>query len=393
MLRPVRNPQREFIVKTNRIASPLAPALAAVALCLATPFLSAQNSFLERDLVSDISGRALVTDPHLVNPWGLVAGPTTPWWVSDAGSGVSTLYTGAGVPQALVVTVPGPGGSAGSPTGQVFNGGTAFSGDRFIFATEEGTIDGWRGALGTMAEVLLDHSPQEAVYKGLALGTVGPNSYLYATDFHNARIDVLGSLGAPALAGSFADPTIPAGYAPFNIQNIGGQLYVTYAKQDADAHDDVAGPGNGYLNVFDLNGNFIRRLTSGGHLNSPWGLAMAPIGFGNLGGDLLVGNFGDGMINAYNPVTGAFIDSLRQGNGDPLQIEGLWGLAFGNGGAAGPTTTLFFTAGIAGPDAIEDHGLFGSISAVPEPSTYFAGIALIGFCGLTWLRRRKLVAV
>lgn len=379
-------------MKNNSITQTvLAPGLLVLALSFASQSLRA-NTFQETDLVSDLPGRATFTDPNLVNPWGLTASPTSPWWISDAGTGRSTLYNGSGVPQSLVVSVPAPGGGDGAPTGQVFNGGVAFGGDRFIFSTEDGTIAGWRGALGTTTEVLLDNSAGGSVYKGLAISSIAANSYLYAADFHNNRIDVLGSTSAPTLSGTFLDPTLPSGFAPFNIQNMGGTLYVTYAKQDADAHDDVAGMGNGFIDTFDLSGNFLRRFASNGPLNSPWGLAMAPSSFGSFAGDLLVGNFGDGLINAFDPTTGMFLDSLRDASGNLIQIDGLWGLAFGNGSGAGPLGTLYFTAGIAGPDNVEDHGLFGSIAPVPEASTSLVGVALAGFCGMVWFRRRKAAA-
>jgi uncharacterized protein (TIGR03118 family) len=350
--------------------------------------------FGETDLVSDIPGRAKFTDPNLVNPWGIAFGPTSPFWTANNHSGTSTLYNTAGMPLPLVVSLPGPSGGLTSPTGQVFNGnGGVFNGDRFIFSSEDGVISGWRGSLGTAAEVLGVSPTGNSVYKGLAIGSVGGGSYLYASDFHNGRIDVFGSTGSPSLAGSFADPTIPAGFAPFNIQNIGNMLYVTYAKQDnpADAEDDVAGAGNGFIDVFDLSGNFMKRLVSNGGLNSPWGLAMAPAGFGGMGGKLLVGNFGDGVINAYDPMTGAFFDALRGNNEDPLSIEGLWGLTFGNGGSGGRTDTLYFTAGISGGGAVEDHGLFGAIAPVPEASTIFAGAFCLLIGAAVILRRRRLV--
>lgn len=365
-----------------------APALAAVALALLPSAARAGFAFDTVNLVSDIPGLAAFTDPNLKNPWGISSGPTTPFWVSNAETGTSTLYNTAGTPQALVVTTPAPGGGRVSPTGQVFNAGTAFNGDRFIFASEEGTITGWRGALGTVAETLFDNSAVDAVYKGLGIGTVGTGTYLYAADFHNARIDIFGSAGAPALAGAFVDPTLPATFAPFNIQNLGGSLYVTYAKQDAAGFDDVAGAGNGFVSVFDLNGNFLRRLVSGGPLNSPWGVALAPAGFGDFGGQLLVGNFGDGRINVFNSTTGAYIDALRRIDGTAIEFEGLWGLKFGNGGTGGALDKLYFTAGIGG----EEHGLFGSISAtpVPEPSTVFSALVLVlGCAGTAWARRRR----
>jgi len=361
--------------------------LGILALCLGPHDLLAQNTFVETDLVSDINGRAKFTDPNLVNPWGIAFSATSPFWIADNGNGLSTLYNTSGTPQALVVSIPLPTGEPAAPTGQVFNGGAAFNADRFIFATENGTINGWRGTLGTTAETLFNRSTANSVYKGLAISNVGTSTYLYAADFHNNHIDIFPSAAAPTLSGSFVDPTLPSGYAPFNIQNLGGQLYVTYAKQDAQAHDEIAGAGNGYVSVFDLNGNFVRRLASGGALDAPWGVAIAPAGFGAFGGDLLIGNFGDGTINAYNLATGAWIDTLRGFGGAPLEIDGLWGLAFGNGGSGGRTDTLYFTAGIDD----EAHGLFGSIAPVPEPSTVFAGFALIGLCvNAIWKRSRRI---
>jgi len=361
-----------------------AQAFVAFALCLGSHTLLA-GGFVETDLVSDIPGRAAFTDPNLVNPWGIAISPTSPFWIANNGTGTSTLYNTAGMPQALVVSLP----DAAAATGQVFNPGSAFNADRFIFSTEDGSIVGWRGGLGSNAETLFDNSAQGSIYKGLATATVGTGTYLYAADFHNNKIDVFSSAGAPSLMGSFMDSGVPVGFAPFNIQNLGGKLYVTYAKQDEDAKDDVSGMGNGFIDIFDLSGNMLQRLVSNGELNSPWGLALAPAGFGTLGGNLLVGNFGNGRINAYNPTTGQMVGTVSDVWGNPLEIEGLWGLAFGNGAAGGELNTLYFTAGISGGENIEDHGLFGAVSAVPEPGTGFAGVALAGLCGAVWLRRRK----
>ena len=348
------------------------------------------NSFTQTNLVSDIPGMAKTTDPDLANPWGVSFSPMSPFWVSDNGTGLATLYNGAGDKLGLVVTVPGAGGGLGAPTGQVFNSSSSFNGDLFIFATEGGTITGWRGALGTTAETL---SPGTGgVYKGLAIATTPNGTYLYATDFHNNSITVFPGTGAPSLSGTFTDPNLPAGYAPFNIQNIGGKLYVTYAVQDAAKHDDVSGPGHGIVDVFDLQGNFLQRLISNGPLNSPWGMAIAPTAFGNLGNDLLVGNFGDGTINAFDPSTGNFLGQLDGANGKPLINLGLWDLTVGNGGNGGSKSNLYFTAGIPGDGMVEDHGLFGRIAPTPEPGTF----ALFG-TGLLVLirtaRRRKNAAI
>jgi uncharacterized protein (TIGR03118 family) len=330
----------------------------------------AQNSYLQRNLVSDIAGMAEKTDTNLVNPWGIAASPTSPFWVADNHKGVSTLYDGNGVASSLVVTIPpAPGGTPpGAPTGVIFNSSTNFQispgvVSRFIFATEDGAIVGWNS--GGTGVVKVDNSASGAVYKGLGTGTRAGSNYLYAANFFAGTIDVIDqNYGTTTLPGSFLDPTLPAGFAPFNVQNLGGQLYVTYAKQDAEKHDDVPGAGNGFVNVFDTSGNFVRRLISNGALNSPWGLAIAPTNFGPFSGALLVGNFGNGRINAFDLTTGNPLGSLQDPAGNPIFIQGLWGLMFGNGGSGGDTRTLYFAAGIAGTNAIEDHGLFGSISAL-----------------------------
>jgi uncharacterized protein (TIGR03118 family) len=234
-----------------------------------------------------------------------------------------------------------------------------------FYATEDGTIVGWPGSGTQVFE--FPNVPAGAVYKGLAFAHTATADFIYATDFHGGTVDVFDSSFTP-IAGGFSDPTIPAGYAPFGIQNLGNIIYVTYALQDADAHDDVRGEGHGYVNAFDIAGHFLRRVASKGELNSPWGLAFAPAGFGKFGGDLLVGNFGDGRIHAFDPRLDSHGEFTRDGqlhstDGRPIEIDGLWALAFGNNGAAGPTTTLFFTAG----PFDEDHGLFGSLVAAGPP--------------------------
>jgi uncharacterized protein (TIGR03118 family) len=326
------------------------------------------GGYAQTNLVSNIPGLAAFTDPNLQNPWGIAMSAASPFWISDNASGKATIYNTAGAPQGLVVTIAGVGGNPGTPTGIVFSGTSNFNSDVFIFATEDGTLNGWRGALGTSAEVLSLSSG--GVYKGLASGLSGGNQYLYAADFHGGQIVVFPGTGAPALAGNFTDPNLPAGFAPFNIQNLGGLLYVTYALQDAAKHDDVAGAGNGFVDVFNTDGSFVKRLITQGSLNSPWGLAIAPGSFGAVGGHLLVGNFGDGHINSYDLTTGVLQGTLADLGGTNLFNDGLWGLTFGNGGNGGLPGSLYLTAGLNG----ERDGLFARIDAVPEPST----IALIG---------------
>jgi uncharacterized protein (TIGR03118 family) len=337
------------------------------------------NFYQQTNLVSDLPGVAGVTDPNLVNSWGIVHGPTTPFWIADNGTGVSTLYNGAGAPfpvgSPLVVTIPpphdSPAGTTAAPTGIVFNptAGFAVSKDNvsgaalFLFATEDGTISGWnRNVDPTNAILEVDKSPG-AVYKGLAMGSNASGDFLYATNFRAGTIDVFNSqFHQVSLAGSFTDRKLPHGYAPFGIANIDGKLVVTYALQDAAKHDDVAGRGHGFVDVYDTNGHLIQRLVQRGQLDSPWGLALAPDNFGRFSNDLLIGNFGNGRINAFDPETGGFRGELRDAKNRPITIDGLWGLDFGNDANAGPSTTLFFTAGLNH----EADGLFGSLVSVDD---------------------------
>jgi uncharacterized protein (TIGR03118 family) len=308
---------------------------------------------------------ALLTDPNLINAWGVSFPPGGPLWVSAADKSRSMIYgidpvTNVPTKFGLEVSI------SGNPTGQVFNGNAAaFNADAFIFASEDGSISGWRGALGTTAEVLQSASPDNA-YKGLASAEVGGHTYLYAADFHGGQIDIVkGDAGAPDLAGHFVDPNLPAGYAPFNVQTIGDKVYVTYALQDAAKDEEVPGVGFGFVSVFDTQGNFINRVGSDGLLNAPWGLALAPSAFGQFAGDLFVGNFGDGRINIFDLDTNTFVGQLLDNNGNPIAIDGLWALTPGNGGLAGSSQRLYFTAG---PNE-ESHGLVGVLSPVPEPAT------------------------
>ena len=346
----------------------------------AAPAGAHTTAYRQINLVSDQPGRAPLIDPDLVNAWGLAASPGTnampgsPLWVADNGSDKATLYAGATptsvtkVP--LIVSVTGA-----APTGQVFNPDMSsfvvsdtmgHSGSSlFIFDTENGTIDGWSPGVnpnGTnpsgVTEVARNNGAN-AVYKGLAIAqSSNGKTYLYATNFRSGRVEAYSGTFEPVElpGGLFVDSRLPAGYGPFGIAEINGMLYVTFAKQDATLHDDVAGRGHGFVDVFTNDGAFVRRLVTRGALDSPWGLALAPRSFGPFGGDLLVGNFGNGHINAYNPTTGTHLGQLRQPNGRPIVIDGLWGLTFGNGNAA-KTDQLIFSAG---PDD-ESHGLLGKI--------------------------------
>jgi uncharacterized protein (TIGR03118 family) len=352
-----------------------------VGLGVALALPAAATTFTVTNLVTDDQSvnAAQITDPNLLNAWGISYSPTSPFWVSSNEAGLSVLYrvdpvTNATTKLGLEVTIPG----AGNVTGQVFNAGIAagnFNGDNFLFVSEDGTISGWRGALGTNAEVLQTASPTNS-YKGAALSVIGADAYLYSANFASGKIDVLkGNAAAPDLAGSFTDPNIPTGYAPFNIQLLGNTLYVTYALRDPVSGDDVAGPGNGFVSAFGLQGNFIGRVASDGTLNSPWGLALAPLSFGQFAGDLLVGNFGDGRINVFDS-SNTFLGQLLGAGGIPLEIEGLWGLIPGNGGSAGNPQSIYFSAG----PGDEEHGLFG-VLAVPEPASMalvMLGIAMVG---------------
>ncbi|MFY9747725.1 MAG: TIGR03118 family protein [Acidobacteriaceae bacterium] len=328
--------------------------------------------YLQTNLVSDQTGAAAAADPNLVNPWGMSRSSGSPWWLSDNGTGLSTLYTGTGTAESLVVTIPtgDPTMSVtGTPSGTVYNGGIGFvlpNGKPavFMFVTEDGTISGWNG--GTAA-VITVNTKSASVFKGVALDTIdipffGSSTYIYVADFRKGRIQVYDSSfhHVGAMDGLFRDDWLPPGYAPFSIQNIGGELYVTYAKQDSQKHDEVDGAGLGFVDVFSPFGFLLRRMQHGPWLNGPWALALASGDFGIYSHDLLVGQFGSGQIAVYDPVTGAFKGLLEDSTNTPIAIDGLWGLSFGSGGTSGPANTLYFTAG---PDG-ENHGLFGTLTAV-----------------------------
>jgi uncharacterized protein (TIGR03118 family) len=351
----------------------LVAAVVTLALVAAAPLPAAPpgGSYAVTPLVSDVPGAAAFTDPNLVNAWGLARSATSPWWVSDNETMRTTVYNASGALQSI-------GGNAfqgvpGNPTGAVFSGiagqfqvgttaaPTTLGTSNFIFDSEDGTISAWRGG-SSAALVTPADGGADAVYKGLAIAQpTNGGPLLYATDFHNARVDVFnGAWQNVTTATAFVDPMLPRGYAPFGIQTIDSRIFVTYAKQQAGSDDEAHGQGLGAVDMYDLQGNLLGRVAQHGQLDAPWGLAFAPSTFGRYAGDLLVGNFGDGQINAYSENSGGFHQegTLRQNGGGKLAIDGLWALEFGNSASNGSPNTLFFTAG---PDD-ESHGLFGTIT-------------------------------
>ena len=334
--------------------------------------------YTNKRLVSNGAFPANFTDPHLKNAWGVAFNPQGFVWVADADGNVSTLYDGTGQPSPqqvpLVVAVPGPDGTPGNPTGIVFSGGNDFAVTkggvtgfaRFIFATEQGNLAGWAPNVDATHAIFVPKDPadtEEASYKGLALSGNGTTHLLYAANFLQARVDVFdGAFKRVTVPGRFRDPRLPAHYAPFGIQAINGDIYVTYAKQDESGDEEVQGQGLGFVDVFDPDGRLLRRVASRGALNAPWGLALAPASFGKFGGALLVGNFGDGTINAYGPRTGTWLGSLRDASGKRIRVDGLWGMQFGNGLLNQKTNQLFYAAG---PNEEED-GVYGVITAVTQ---------------------------
>jgi len=368
----------------NRIGVAGTSTLAALTLVL-LPFASTRparaaesNAYHQTNLVSDLPGMALIQDPDLVNPWGISLSGGSPFWVSNNGSGTSTLYSGDHVSpptplskNALVVTIPG-----GLPTGTVFNtgaatdfivkSGAASGRAAFLFASQVGIVSGWNPnvpAPGSKQAQI--GGTDDAVYTGLAIGQVGTATYLYAADFEHGKIDVYDfafHTPNPPLDGSFSDPNIPNSYSTFNIQNIGGKLYVTYAQQSHKEPDEETDRGSGFVDVFDTSGHLLQRLIQGNHLKSPWGIALAPANFGAFSHALIVGNFADGQLHAFDPDSGKYLGEMKDENGKPVAIDGLWGITFGNGGNGGDRNALYFAAGIQD----ETHGLFGSLRAVVQ---------------------------
>ena len=341
---------------------------------------SGSSGYAVSVLVSDNAGIAAAHhDSNLVNPWGMAFEPTGPVWVANNGTQTSTLYDGTGAVQYLVVNLPAGTNGSANPTGLVYNGSSDFfvsngvnsAAASFIYDGEGGTLSGWSATTGNTTIVKYDDGVGLAVYKGLAIAASGGSNYLYAADFYNAKVDVFDhSFTRIASAGGFTDPTLPAGYAPFGIQNIQGNIVVTYAQQSLPAkHDEVDGAGLGYVDVFTAGGTLIKRLVSAGALNAPWGIALAPANFGAFSNALLIGNFGDGHINAYNASTGAYLGKLSTPAGAVITIPGLWAIGFGNGYASQPANTLFFTAG----SNDEADGSYGRIDTQTTASTSTGG--------------------
>jgi uncharacterized protein (TIGR03118 family) len=352
---------------------------AALALALAAlPAAALAQHYKQTNLIADQASISAAQSPdgRLKNPWGMSRSSGSPWWISDNGTGKSTLYDGTGAVQSLVVTIP-PADAAngtGTPTGTIFNGTTDFTlatskPAAFLFATEDGTVSGWNPGVQPTTAVIKVNTHSKSVFKGMTMATAtltsGPANLLYVADFRKGLVQVYDTNFQPVHVGedAFQDEELPTGFAPFNIQNIGGDLFVAFAEQDAAKHDEVDGAGLGYVDVFSPSGRLLRRFEHGSWFNAPWGLALASSDFGIFSHDLLVGQFGSGEILAFDPVTGKFKGRLVDQNNQPIVNEGLWGLSFGNDGTAGPETTLYLTVGVNH----EADGLLGSITAVENP--------------------------
>ncbi|HEY1160011.1 MAG TPA: TIGR03118 family protein [Terracidiphilus sp.] len=332
------------------------------------------NEYLVTNLTTNLSTGAPNTDPNLVNPWGISRSSGSPWWVSDNGAGLATLYTGTGSAVSLVVTIPpAQAGNMGSPTGTIFNGTTEFAvapgkPAAFLFVTEDGTVSGWNpGVMPTTAVIAVNESGKGASFKGLTSAVVNLHNYpdqtlLYVADFTRGKVEVFDAAFHQVhdVEDRINDSSdVPEGYGPFNVQNLGGNIYVSYAKRGSGI-DEQDGAGLGRVRVFTPEGHLLMRLEHGSFLNAPWGMAIAPSDFGPYSHDILVGNFGSGWIAAFDPITGRFMDFLRDMNGNVITIPGLWGISPGNDGKAGNATSLYFTAG----GADEASGTFGTITAL-----------------------------
>jgi len=329
---------------------------------------AASSTYTQHNLVSDQPGIADRQDPNLVNAWGIDRSPTGPWWINANETGLSVVYNGSGaafpVAKPLVVTIPASGGGTSAPTGIVFNGSQDFQiaagkPAPFIFATEDGTISGWNPSVNATSAVIMFDSKGAAVYKGIAAGVLKGANVLFAANFRTGLVDMFDASFKPVTltTSAFHDPAIPAGYAPFNVQNVGGHIAVAYAQQDPASPDEVDGAGKGYVDIFTTEGTLVLRLHHGPWMNAPWAVTVAPADFGKLGKKFLVGNFGSGEIAAFKD-SGEFQGFMRGTDGKRIVIDGLWGLAFGNGGTAGAANVLYFAAGPGG----EEHGLFGTLT-------------------------------
>ncbi|MEO8657131.1 MAG: TIGR03118 family protein [Bryobacteraceae bacterium] len=348
--------------------------LLAATLTVATGLFAA-DPYTITQLTSDVAGVGTFTDTKLVNAWGLARSPTGPWWVNANGTGLSLVYDAMGDPGSspviVSVQVPAGGTPPSAPTGLVFNSTTAFpltpgNPSLFLFVTEGGTIAGWNPAVSpSHAITKIDNSTTGAVYKGVALGMLNGANVLYAANFHAGTVEVYRGDFAkvPLDTTAFVDPMVPAGYGPFNVANIGGLIYVAYAKQDPDAKDDVPGPGFGYVTIFNADGTMVRRLQHGSWMNAPWAIVQAGSNFGSMSGMIIVGNFGNGSVVGFDATTGAVAAIMRGPNGKAVVIPGLWGLGFGNDGAGGPSSSLYFAAG----GRSEAHGLFGTLTVTTPP--------------------------
>jgi uncharacterized protein (TIGR03118 family) len=334
-------------------------------------FAAADNSYVQHNLVSDVPGMADRTETRLVNAWGIDRGPTSPWWVNAAGTGLSFLFDAAGMPfpaaAPLVVTIPPPGGGPSLPTGIVFNGTMDFQLAMgkpaiFLFASIRGTISGWNPGVNPTTAIIKVPNAGAAVYTGLTIGRMNNANFIYAANFQTHNVDVFDTTftAVPQSATAFHDPQIPSNYAPFNVANIGGNIAVTFAIPDPVTHEQKA-PGLGYVDIFSPSGVLLKRLEHGKWMNAPWAVTMAPSNFGKASNHLLVGQFGSGQIATFES-SGEFSGLLRGPKGQPVTIDGLWGLRFGNGSIAGPMNVLYFAAG----PVDETHGLFGTLTSTKE---------------------------